>query len=214
MNRKAAVIYCVAVTLLAVLFFGKGAYADSNHFVDIAMYESGIILDIRYATPNNFTGQTIYPNARCLLRNDVAMRLLRVQKALQKQGYGLIVFDCYRPFSVQKKFWEILPDERYVANPAKGGSTHNRGAAVDVALADSTGKPLSMPTKYDDFSEKADRSYKRTSREALHNSALLESVMKAEGFLPFQSEWWHYDVVDWARYPISDFPVQKQGCED
>lgn len=183
-------------------------------FADIADYDKSIVLDIRYATTNNFTGKQVYPAARCLLRRDVAMRLLKVQEKLRGMGYRLIVFDCYRPLSVQKAFWAILPDERYVADPAEG-SRHNRGAAVDVSLADSTGKPLAMPTEYDDFSEKASRSWKGSSAEAQGNAMLLETVMMAEGFIPFPSEWWHFDASGWEIYPVSDFPLEKTGgCGD
>ena len=183
-------------------------------FTDITDYDTSIILDIRYASANNFTGKKIYPSSRCLLRRDVAMRLLNVQKKLHRMGYGLIVFDCYRPLSVQKTFWAILPDERYVADPAKG-SRHNRGAAVDVSLADSAGKQLPMPTGYDDFSDKASRNLKGASPEARKYSLLLEGVMKEEGFEPFPTEWWHYDAAGWEQYPVSDFPLQKTGgCEE
>ena len=183
-------------------------------FADLADYDASIILDIRYATPNNFTGKTVYPAARCLLRRDVAMRLLKVEETLRRKGYRLIVFDCYRPLSVQKTFWAILPDERYVADPEKG-SRHNRGAAVDVSLADSTGKPLEMPTGYDDFSGKASRGWKGSSAAARRNSELLEAVMKEGGFEPFPSEWWHFDASGWEVYPVSDFPLEKTGgCEE
>ncbi|NTU97809.1 MAG: M15 family metallopeptidase [Chlorobiaceae bacterium] len=183
-------------------------------FVDIGELDRSIVLDIRYATPNNFTGQAVYPAARCLLRRDAALRLLRVQEKLAEKGYRLVVFDCYRPLSVQKRFWEILPDERYVADPSKG-SRHNRGAAVDVSLADSAGRLLAMPTGYDDFSEKAHRDWKGASPEALKNSAILETAMKAEGFEPFPAEWWHFDAPGWEEYPVSDFPMKKTGgCED
>lgn len=206
-NRIAAFLFFLLVSFPVFA-------ADSIDFVDVGELEPAIILDIRYATANNFTGQAIYPVARCLLRRDAALRLLRVQEALRKQGYRLIVFDCYRPLSVQKRFWEIMPDERYVADPSKG-SRHNRGAAVDVSLADSAGKPLPMPTSYDDFSAKAHRGWKGAAPEALRNSALLETAMKAEGFEPFPTEWWHFDAPGWENYPVSDFPLKKSGgCED
>jgi D-alanyl-D-alanine dipeptidase len=204
--------------IVALLFFFLIPFqviaVQNIDFVDVGELEPGIILDIRYATADNFTGQVIYPVARCLLRRDAALRLLRAQQDLEKQGYRLIVFDCYRPLEVQKRFWEIMPDERYVADPSKG-SRHNRGAAVDVSLADSGGKPLSMPTGYDDFSVKAHRDWKGASPEALKNSAILEAAMKAAGFEPFPTEWWHFDAPGWAEYPISDFPLKKTGgCED
>ncbi|NTW56329.1 MAG: M15 family metallopeptidase [Chlorobiaceae bacterium] len=204
--------------IAAFLFFFLASFpvyaAESIDFVDVGELEPAIVLDIRYATNNNFTGQAIYPVARCLLRRDAALRLLRVQQALSRQGYRLIVFDCYRPLTVQKRFWEIMPDERYVADPSKG-SRHNRGAAVDVSLADSTGKPLLMPTSYDDFSVKAHRDWKGAAPQALRNSGVLEAAMKAEGFEPFPTEWWHFDAPGWENYPVSDFPLKKSGgCED
>lgn len=200
---------------LLVLPFGSAiARGPDMMFADLADYDASIILDIRYATANNFTGKAVYPASRCLLRRDVAMRLLRVEEKLRRKGYRLIVFDCYRPLSVQKKFWAILPDERYVADPKKG-SRHNRGAAVDVSLADSTGRPLEMPTGYDDFSGKAARGWTGSSAAARRNSELLASSMKEEGFEPFPSEWWHFDASGWELYPVSDFPLEKTGgCED
>jgi D-alanyl-D-alanine dipeptidase len=189
-----------------------GIAAEHIDFVDLGELDRTLVLDIRYATPDNFTGKTIYPAARCLLRRDAALRLLLVQENLRKKGYRLIIYDCYRPISVQERFWKILPDERYVADPLKG-SRHNRGGAVDVSLADSTGKPLPMPTGYDDFSEKAGRDYMQLPPEALKNRRILEEAMKEQGFDPFPTEWWHFDAPGWERYPISDFPIEKkEGC--
>ena len=122
--------------------------------IDIQTIAPDIILDMRYATSNNFLKAPVYPVARCLLRAPVAEALKRVQADLITQGLGLKLFDCYRPLSVQRAMWKILPDSNYVANPAKG-SRHNRGAAVDLTLVDAMGKELEMPTGFDDFSEKA-----------------------------------------------------------
>jgi D-alanyl-D-alanine dipeptidase len=204
------------IAALCIYFlFTVPVFAVQNiDFVDVGELDQHIVLDIRYATANNFTGQVIYPVARCLLRRDAALRLLKVEQNLERQGYRLIVFDCYRPLRVQKRFWEIMPDERYVADPAKG-SRHNRGAAVDAGLADSSGRPLPMPSSYDDFSEKSHRGWNGASPEALKNSAILEAAMKAEGFEPFPTEWWHFDAPGWQEYPLSDFPLKKTGgCED
>ena len=182
--------------------------SENRDFVDISELDGSLVLDIRYATPRNFTGKVMYPVARCLLRRDAALRLIKVEQRLRAQGCRLIIFDGYRPLSVQKKFWNILPDERYVADPAKG-SRHNRGAAVDVTLADLAGNPLAMPSDYDDFSEKAHRDYAGASLEAKKNCALLEAAMKAEGFDPFPTEWWHFDAPGWERYPVSDFSLEE-----
>lgn len=177
--------------------------------VDIHSINRNIVLDIRYATTNNFLNQKLYPVAKCALRKEVAEKLSQVQTDLETMGLGLKVYDCYRPLSVQKKMWEVLPDSRYVANPATG-SRHNRGAAVDVNLIDlSTGKELEMPTEYDDFSEKAWRSYLGNKSEVQRNSELLETQMKKYGFEPLITEWWHFDAVGWEKLGILDVPLDE-----
>jgi D-alanyl-D-alanine dipeptidase len=173
--------------------------------VDIQSLNRNIRLDIRYATPNNFLQRTLYPEARCILRAGVAQKLSRVQEDLQKVGLGLKVFDCYRPWSITKQMWEVLPDSRYVANPAQG-SRHNRGAAVDLTLVDRQGRELEMPTEFDDFTERAGRNYQGydVSETAQKNSRLLAQVMRKQGFIPLSSEWWHFDDKNWSQYSILD----------
>jgi len=169
-----------------------------------------IALDILYATPHNFTGEVLYSKPVCYLRKKTADRLHRVFLHLQKEGLGLKVFDGYRPLSIQKKLWNLIPDPRYVADP-KIGSKHNRGAAVDLTLVDQEGKELSMPTAFDDFSEKAHRDYQGGSSDALFNRNLLETAMVAEGFLPLPTEWWHFDDPEWESYPILDVSFESLG---
>lgn len=170
-------------------------------FADITTVNAHIRLDIRYATTNNFTHQKVYDSARCVLREGTARKLDAVQRELERMGLGLKVFDCYRPLEVQRRFWAILPDERYVADPAKG-SRHNRGAAVDLTLVTRDGQELQMPTAFDDFTEKAHRDYQALPPAAIRNRALLERVMKKHGFIPLPTEWWHFDDADWEKYPI------------
>ncbi len=177
-------------------------------FVELVKLDPSIRLDIRYATTNNFTKQPVYPEARCFLRRAVAQRLIAVQKELRGMGLGLKVFDGYRPLAIQKKFWALVPDERYVANPAKG-SRHNRGAAVDLTLIHADGSEVTMPTPYDDFTEKAHRDYMKLPAEALHNRELLERVMVKHGFIPFATEWWHFDAPGWESYPIMDLSFSE-----
>lgn len=174
--------------------------------MDLVELSSRIRLDLRYAGPNNFTGRVVYLSARCFLLRPTAERLLRVQVKLEAKKLGLKVFDGYRPLSVQKIFWELVPDPRYVADPAIG-SKHNRGAAVDLTLVGLDGGDLPMPTDFDDFSFKAARSYQGGSKEALRNRDQLEEAMKSEGFIPYENEWWHYDDPDWEKYPILDIPI-------
>ena len=174
-------------------------------FVDVRSINPRIALDIRYATPNNFVKQKLYPEARCILRASVAQQLSQVQTDLETRGLGLKAYDCYRPLSIQRRLWEILPDPRYVANPANG-SRHNRGAAVDVTLVDRTGKELRMPTGFDDFTERAGRSYQELPAEALKNRRLLEEAMVRRGFVPLATEWWHFDGQGWQNFSVRDVP--------
>ena len=174
--------------------------------VDIKAMDPTILLDIRYATTNNFTGQKIYSSNKGYLQPDIAQRLVRVNGALKKQNLRLKIFDAYRPLSVQYRLWQIMPNEKFIANPATG-SNHNRGAAVDCTLARADGTSLPMPSDFDDFSEMAYRSYQGGSETAKANRALLEKVMAAEGFKPLASEWWHFDGPNWQKYPITDLSL-------
>lgn len=175
--------------------------------VDIRTVNPKIALDIRYATTNNFLKRKLYRSPRCILRQEVAQKLSRVQVDLEKIGLGLKVFDCYRPLSVTRLMWEVLPDPRYVANPARG-SRHNRGAAVDLTLVDRNGNELKMPTEFDDFTEKAGRDYRGNTSQVQANSDLLAKVMQKQGFVPLLSEWWHFDVADWQKFAILDVPFE------
>ncbi|AGY58125.1 D-alanyl-D-alanine dipeptidase [Gloeobacter kilaueensis JS1] len=193
-----------------MVFVGLGlpvAQAQEEQLVDIAPVAPRLRLDLRYATADNFLHKAVYARARCLLREPVAARLAQVTDKLAAQGYGLKVWDCYRPLSVQKQMWALVPDENYVANPAKG-SRHNRGAAVDLSLVDAQGHDLEMPTTFDDFSPRAARTSQALwSESARQHYAILHAAMTAAGFLPLPSEWWHYDAPGWERYGILDRPL-------
>jgi zinc D-Ala-D-Ala dipeptidase len=151
-----------------------------------------IDLDFTYATTNNFVKTQLYPCPRCFLRPAVAAAVKQAHQQLQQQGYGgLRLFDCYRPQPIQLKMWQIKPDERYVANPAKG-SDHNRGTAVDLTILDLNGKPLDMGTPFDEFSLKAHHTYQQLSPKVLKNRSLLKQTMASVGFRHIDTEWWHY----------------------
>jgi zinc D-Ala-D-Ala dipeptidase len=169
--------------------------------IDIETIAPDIRLDMRYASSNNFLKSPVYPVARCLLRAPVAQALKAVQEDLRTQGLGLKLYDCYRPLSVQRAMWKILPDSRYVANPATG-SRHNRGAAVDLTLVDAQGKELEMPTEFDDFSELAGRDSLAMSAAARRNVDILTTAMERQGYTSIVTEWWHYDGPNWRRFGI------------
>lgn len=176
-----------------------------HQLVDVRKIHPRIVIDVRYASTNNFMKKAVYTSARCLLQKPVAERLSRVQARLEKEGLGLKIFDAYRPLSAQWELWKIVPNPTFVADPRKG-SKHNRGAAVDVTLVDSLGNELAMPTEYDEFVKAARSTYDKLPTPVLENRAKLHNAMKAEGFIPNPSEWWHFDDKDWKKFPVLDVP--------
>lgn len=180
----------------------------ADDLVDIRELDSTIVVDLKYATADNFLHDTLYSANICLLRRAVAERLVKVHKMLQAEGLGLKIWDGYRPLSVQKKMWQKLPDPRFVADPARG-SNHNRGAAVDVTLVDRYGNELEMPTKFDDFSPAAASDYPYGSATARKNRERLKQAMRSQGFRPTSSEWWHFNAHDCKKYSILDIPLER-----
>jgi D-alanyl-D-alanine dipeptidase len=175
--------------------------------VDIKEVNPRIVVDMKYASEDNFTKKKLYDSNTCFLRKSTAVKLNEVQKKLEEMNLGLKVWDCYRPLAVQWVFWAILPDERYVANP-KTGSRHNRASAVDLTLVDSQGKELQMPTGFDDFSSKADHDYPVLPDQVIRNRELLKGLMEKAGFIPLPEEWWHYDDEKWIQFDLMDVPFQ------
>ena len=201
---------CLGTTSTLALLAVAGGCPSTRHrdeLVDLQKTIPGIVLDIRYATTNNFTGQQLYPFSKCYLRRAPADKLRAAQVELATMGYGLKIFDGYRPLSVQKKMWEVFPQPGYVADPRKG-SRHNRGAAVDVTLIRlSDGSELAMPTPYDDFTETAHRNFTDLPEDVIRNRTLLEQVLTKHGFVGLPTEWWHFDDQDWRQYPLLDIAV-------
>jgi D-alanyl-D-alanine dipeptidase len=181
--------------------------------IELTKLDSTIKLDIKYATADNFLGKSVYTQARAFLQRPAAEALVRVNKKLRSVGYGIIVFDGYRPWSVTKLFWDSASEEErkggFVADPSKG-SKHNRGCAVDLTLFDlKTGKEVTMPSKYDEFSEKAFPDYQGGDPESRRLRDLLRAAMESEGFQVIKEEWWHYDYKDWKLYPILDLKFEE-----
>ena len=151
-------------------------------------------------------GFPLYSQARAFLQKEAAVALEKVNRDLSEEGLGLLILDAYRPWSVTKQMWDKTPpsERDYVANP-KNGSRHNRGAAVDLTIIDlEFGKPVPMPSQYDDFSVKAHHSYQGGSDLARKNRAKLKSLMEKHGFEALSNEWWHYDYQGWQKYPVMD----------
>lgn len=178
--------------------------------VDVAGLDATIRLDLRYASANNFLGHPFYAAPRARLERSVAAAVVRAHRALRAHGFGLAIWDAYRPWYVTRAFWDATPEESrwIVADPARG-SRHNRGAAVDVTLVDLASDTLAeMPSTFDEPSPRAAAFYPGgTSRQRWHR-ALLLSAMETEGFAVNQYEWWHFDHRDWARFGIGNAPVE------
>ncbi|MEL6393725.1 MAG: M15 family metallopeptidase [Bacteroidota bacterium] len=176
---------------------------DSTLWRDIELLDSTIVLDIRYATDNNFMGEQIYDCGRCWLRPAVAEAILAVQQSLAEQGLGLKMYDCYRPAPYQQRLWDKVPDPRYVARPARG-SVHSRGAAVDLTLIDlSTQEELDMGTDFDFFGPAGHSAADNLPAEVLKNRQTLQAAMRAQGFLTIRTEWWHFNFSG-PRFPLSE----------
>ncbi|WP_461449183.1 M15 family metallopeptidase [Mucilaginibacter sp.] len=174
--------------------------------VEIKKVIPGIALDIRYATTNNFAHHQMYPQARGFARQPVVLALKQVEAALKLQGLGLKIYDAYRPYAVTVKFYELIRDTDFVADPEKG-SKHNRGCAIDLTIIYlKTGKELDMPTGFDSFSKKAASNYIDLPKQEIINRALLKSVMQAHGFTELPTEWWHFDYNGWKNYELLDVP--------
>ncbi len=169
--------------------------SDSD-FVRIKDYLLDSQIVLFYATENNFTGHRIYDFDEPWLRYGTVKKLLSVQHELSEQGLYIKFWDAFRPTSAQFELWEICPDPTYVSDPNKGFSTHSRGHTVDITLVDSSGREVTMPTAFDDFTELADRDYSDCTPESAKNALLLENTMKKYGFRPYRGEWWHFSDTD------------------
>ncbi|MDQ6609854.1 MAG: M15 family metallopeptidase [Bacteroidota bacterium] len=191
--------------------YRKSVETDSfQKMVEIKTYVPLIVYDLRYATKNNFTGQQLYKqNDKSFVRLAVAKALYEVQQELSASGYGLKIWDAYRPYSITKKMWDLIGDERYVANPSKG-SGHNRGLAIDVTLISlKTGIELTMGTGFDNFTDSAHHTFKGLAEEVLKNHELLKTTMEKWGFKALETEWWHYSFPNDRNYEVLDLPAKK-----
>lgn len=182
-------------------------WGQQSDFVRLKDLSPDFVYELKYATPDNFLKQAVYDCGECYLRKSTAEALVKANKAFIQLGYRIKLFDCYRPLSVQKKMWKILPGTHYVANPAKG-SKHNRGAAVDLTLVDAQGKELNMGTPFDFFGKEAHHTYTEHSKEVLENRKLLKETLNKYNFKSIYSEWWHYEYRPEMQSKVENFEWQ------
>jgi len=213
-------LWVVWITLVPFSGFAQDAPPKEEkkreaNLVELNELDKTIKLDIRYARADNFVGRAVYTEARAFMQRPAAEAVVRVHKKLKKKGFGLVIFDGYRPWSVTKIFWDVTPEDKrkFVANP-KTGSRHNRGCAVDLSLFDlKTGKLIEMPTDFDDFTDKASPGYEGATKIQKKNRNLLRRMMEAEGFTVNRNEWWHFDYKDWENYAIYDIAFSEIKAE-
>jgi zinc D-Ala-D-Ala dipeptidase len=189
----------------------QALHDSSKKMIELKSIVPGIIYDLRYASTNNFMQRRMYPAGTnsTFLRLPAAKALQKVQLELNEKGLGLKIFDAYRPYSVTVLFWELVRDERYVANPSKG-SGHNRGIAVDLTIIDNkTGKELDMGTGFDNFTDTAHSTFTALPEQVLQNRKLLRTTMEKYGFKVLDTEWWHFYLPDAGRYEILDIDFKK-----
>lgn len=182
--------------------------------VELTALEPGIRLDVRYARSDNFLGRPVYREARAFLQRPAAEAVARVHRKLAEKGYGLMVFDGYRPWAVTKAFWDATPEDKklFVANPARG-SRHNRGCSVDLTLYHlDTGKAVDLGSGYDEFSPRSYATWEGGTKEQLDGRDLLRGAMEREGFFVYPWEWWHFDFKDWRDFPLLDVPFERLGA--
>jgi len=194
-----------AVVFVMVLGGAASAEDKPGDLIVVADVISDAVIDLKYATTDNFAGEVLYPSGVCKLRRAVVARLAKAAALLRAQDRRLLIWDCYRPRSVQQILWDKATDRRYVANP-KHGSRHNRGAAIDLALVDKDGAPVTLPTKFDEFSKAAHRDRALAGEQGIE-AKRLEAAMKKAGFVGIPLEWWHFDAPDSAKYPLSNEPL-------
>lgn len=177
--------------------------------IDIKKAIPGIMLDIRYATKNNFMQQVMYPQAKAFARKPVVEQLRKIQAQLKKKGYGLKIYDAYRPYAITVAFYQKASDKNFVAHP-KSGSRHNRGCAVDLSIIDlKTGRDVPMPTPYDSFEQAAAPGFQNLRPAIKKNRDFLIRTMEANGFRVMHNEWWHFDYRGWENYELMDIPFKK-----
>lgn len=202
--------------MLSLTALAQGPPKEAGPFrepdlVELIKLDKTIHLEIRYATANNFLSRPVYTEARAFLQRPAAEALVRANKSLRKRGYGLVIHDGYRPWSVTKVFWDATPEDKkqFVADPAQG-SKHNRGCAVDLSIFDlKSGKVVEMPSGYDEMTDRSHINYTGGADESRRLRDMLRAAMEAEGFAVYEPEWWHYDYKDWKEYPILNIPFAQ-----
>ena len=199
MRRRIVVSFFLAV-------LGVSSLIAQERLIRLDSVNKDFAYDIRYATTDNFTESVLYPCSVCLLKESAAHALQQANAYFMDKGYRILLFDCYRPLSIQRIMWSKVPNPNYVANPDGNGSIHNRGYAVDLGLVDRQGNLLDMGTDYDHFGPEAHQGYPGLTEKQKQNRELLQSGMMQFGFRSIRTEWWHFTYKKNSGTPL-DVPL-------
>lgn len=197
--------------LVLFLLSCNASWSQEDQLIELKEIIPYLRYDLKYASNQNFTGKRVYPKntQSTYLVKEAAQSLKNIAKELEAKNLGLLIWDAYRPYRATVKFWKMIHDERYVANPAKG-SGHNRGIAVDLTLYEiSTGELLEMPTGFDNFSDTAHHDCMMLAEKKIMNRQLLKNTMEKHGFKSLETEWWHYAWPNDRNYPIMNIPFKR-----
>jgi len=197
--RLLAALWLILPMLPAVA--GEPGCRASEPLVEIHSVDPTILIDLLYGTARNVFGHPIYPpGARAVIRQSVAERLKAAQAYLHARGYGLKIWDAFRPFNAQGALWAFAQSARFVADPENGHALHTWGAAVDATLVDASGREVPMPSDFDSFSPAAALKYQGNDATVRRDLDILLHGMGAAGFKGMRSEWWHFVAPDWSDF--------------
>lgn len=197
--------------LVLFLLSCNASWSQEDQLIELKEIIPYLRYDLKYASNQNFTGKRVYPKntQSSYLVKEAAQSLKNIAKELEAKNLGLLIWDAYRPYRATVKFWKMIHDERYVANPAKG-SGHNRGIAIDLTLYEiSTGELLEMPTGFDNFSDTAHHDFMLLAEKKIMNRQLLKNTMEKHGFKSLETEWWHYAWPNDRNYPIMNISFKR-----
>lgn len=176
-------------------------------------FDKEFIVDLKYATVDNFTKEKIYKSGECYIHKNTAKLLINAKNIFKKDGYRVKIWDAYRPISAQARFWSILPDNNFVARPPdmtnmkEFKTNHMNGLCVDITLADMEGVELVMPSKFDEFSLKASLSCPDICEDGRKNAEYMKGIMESVGFTAYQGEWWHFYDKTITPVPYMDYEI-------
>ncbi|NLT11416.1 MAG: M15 family metallopeptidase [Clostridiaceae bacterium] len=181
-----------------------------DELVDVRRHSDSIYIDMMMTKEDSIAGGNVYGQQICLLQQGTLNKLLEADKMFQEDGYSIIIYDAYRPYSVTCTMYDIHKNGTYVAGK-RFGSVHNKGAAIDMSLVDNTtGEPIEMPSPIHTLNETSNRTYPKMTDTAKENMIYMADIMKKAGFTTIQSEWWHFSDSESSRFLRTDYDLKAQ----